>query len=143
MCHLTKLEISLPILLGWKEDTGLGLKDVLPSSLEDFCITDDFVGYYDMIWNEEKTADKVRRWLGNKAWKKSTPNMKRVGLRLWNSKGEEWGLKWREIVMNICETEGLECWYERQHGEQELDISTGRCEEVEYPRQYSSARSTK
>lgn len=114
LSHLTKLEIALPILLRWDGD-GLGLEDVLPSSLEELCLTDDCIHYYKMIWDEERTIEEVRRWLENKAWKKCTPNLKRFGLRLCHATIEEWDLQSRNTLMDICRREGLDSWYEKLH----------------------------
>lgn len=124
LSRLTKLEISLPVLLGWAQDTGLGLEDVLPHTLEDFCIRDDFLETWGMIWEPENTTAKIRGWLETKAWEKSTPNIKRFGLRILNSDAE-WHLQARNTVVEICEAEGLQCWYEKLHADLVPDEVTG------------------
>jgi hypothetical protein len=134
LSHLTKLEISLPLLLNWTADSDLSLKDVLPSGLEELCFRDDCVGW-SMEWNEERTVEEVQRWVENKAWKKCTPVMRRVGLRLCDSTGQEWAPKWRKKLINICEKEDLEFWFEKRHHDLE-QTAEGTYERVDNPLRY-------
>ena len=59
LSRLTKLEITLPVLLSWEGDTGLGLKDVLPFTLEDMCIRDEYISY---TGNVSTRNEKSRRF---------------------------------------------------------------------------------
>ena len=117
--HLTKLEIALPILIDWSGESGLSLEDVLPSALKALCLRDDCLNYHRMIWTEAPTIEVVRRWLENRAWKKHTPSMKRFGLRLVHSRPDEWVMQARNALEYICESEGLEFWFEKQHPDYE------------------------
>ncbi|KAJ4299693.1 hypothetical protein N0V90_004939 [Kalmusia sp. IMI 367209] len=114
LSHLTKLEVALPILLGWRGDAGLGLEDVLPSSLEELCLRDDSIYFEEMIWDGETTIKAVRRWLENEVWKKCTPNLKRIVLKLVRSMEKEWVGESRNALMDICVREGLKFWSEKE-----------------------------
>jgi hypothetical protein len=82
LSRLTKLEIALPVLLSWEGDTSLVLKDVLPFSLEDMCIRDDCISHTGNVFDEKRTTEEIQCWIGSKVWRKCTPNLKCVGLRL-------------------------------------------------------------
>jgi hypothetical protein len=122
LSHLTKLEISLPVLLSWEGDTGLKLKDVLPSSLEDICIRDDCISHTGNVFDEERMIEEVQGWIGSRAWRKHTPNLKCVGLRLCASTGDDWSKESRKVIMDICEQEELEFWFVKLDLDQEYDV---------------------
>ncbi|KAF9694591.1 hypothetical protein EKO04_007318 [Ascochyta lentis] len=123
LSRLTKLEIALPVLFGWEGNTGLGLKDVLPLSLEDLCIRDDCISHTGNVFHEERTIEELQCWIGNKAWRKYTPNLKCVGLRLCTSIGDDWSKESRKNIMDICEQEGLGFWFVKLDPDQEYDAA--------------------
>jgi hypothetical protein len=134
--HLTTLEISLPVLLSWEGDTGLGLKDVLPFSLEDMCIRDDCISHTGNVFDEERTIEEVRCWIGSKVWRKCTPNLKCVGLRLCASIGDDWSKESRNTIMGICEQEGLEFWFIKLDPDQEYDAVKDIWSDADNPLRY-------
>jgi len=136
LSRLTKLEIALPVLLGWEGDTGLGLKDVLPFSLEDICIRDDCVSHTGNVFCEKRTIEEVQCWIGSKKWRTSTPNLKYVGLRLCTSIADDWGKESRRTVMDICTQEGLEFWYVKSDPDQEYDAAKDIWYDADNPLRY-------
>lgn len=50
LSRLTRLEIALPLLLGWRDTARLRLVDALPGSLEEFCLRDDCTDYVHNMW---------------------------------------------------------------------------------------------
>jgi hypothetical protein len=136
LSRLTKLEIALPLLLSWEGDTGLGLKDVLPPNLEDMCIRDDCISHTGNVFCEERTIKEVQCWIGSKVWRKCTPNLKRVGLRLCTSTGDDWSKESRKTIMDICEQEGLEFWFVKLDPDQEYDATKGTWYDADNPLQY-------
>lgn len=135
MPSLTKLEMSLPILLDWRG--GSYLKDTLPPNLEELCLGDEFIHYSGMFWDEEMTVKEVRRWL--KASKSCTPHIKKFGLRLSHSQMDEWGAQPRNALMNMCDRKGLEFWFEKSSPDYEL--SNGRYEKTDNSLRYPLPRS--
>ncbi|KAJ8118850.1 hypothetical protein OPT61_g236 [Boeremia exigua] len=136
LSRLAKLEIALPVLLGWNGDTGLSLNDGLPSSLRDMCIRDDCVSHAGNVFDEERTVEELRYWIGNKAWRKSTPNLRSFGLRLCASIGDDWGMKSRNLIMDMCEQEGLEFWFIKSDPDQEYDEDKDVWYDADNPLQY-------
>ena len=136
LSRLTKLEIALPVLLSWEGDTGLGLKDVLPFSLEDMCIRDDCISHTGNVFCEERTIEEVQCWIGNKVWRKCTPNLKCVGLRLCTSIGDDWSKESRKTTMDICEQEGLEFWFVKLDPDQEYDAAKDIWYDADNPLRY-------
>jgi hypothetical protein len=112
--HLTKLEISLAILLGWKDTAGLRLAVALPANLKELCLRDDDIEREKMMWWEEQTIEEVRHWMGLKAKGISTPHVRRFGYRMCSALYQQWERGDLGELMDICESEGLECWYERE-----------------------------
>jgi hypothetical protein len=125
LSHLTKLEIALPILLNWRGDGGMKLKDVLPYTLEDFCIRDDFVDSDGNAFDEFQTVEEIQNWIGSKVWQRCTPNLKRVGLRLDQSVDLHWLKEPRNKIRNICEMEMLDFWFAKQEPDLEFDEVEG------------------
>jgi hypothetical protein len=134
--HLTKLEIALPVLLSWEGDTGLGLKDVLPFSLEDICIRDDCISHTGNVFDEERIIEEVQCWIGSKAWRKCTPNLKCVGLRLCASIGDDWSKESRKTIREVCEQEGLEFWFVKLDPDQEYDTAKDIWYDADNPLRY-------
>jgi hypothetical protein len=136
LSRLTKLEISLPVLLSWEGDTGLGLKDVLPFSLEDMCIRDDCISHTGNVFEEERTIEEVHCWIGSRMWRKYTPNLKCVGLRLCASTGDDWSKESRKAIMDICEQEELEFWFVKLDPDQEYDVVNDIWYDADNPLRY-------
>jgi hypothetical protein len=136
LSRLTKLEIALPILLSWEGDTGLGLKDVLPSSLEDMCIRDDCISHEGNVFYEERTTEEVQCWIGSKVWRRCTPNLKCVGLRLSTSTGDDWSKESRKTIMNVCEQENLKFWFVKLDPDQEYDAAKDIWYDADNPLRY-------
>jgi hypothetical protein len=110
--HLTKLEIPLAILLGWKDTAGLRLAAALPANLEELCLRDDSIQCKGMMWWEERTIEEIRHWMGLKAKGISTPHVRRFGYRMCSDLWQHWDQRDLRALMHICESEELECWYE-------------------------------
>jgi hypothetical protein len=114
LSRLTKLEITLPLLLGWRDTAGLRLVDALPGGLEDFCMRDDCTDYVHNMWQGEITIEEVRHWMEQRSKRNCTPNLKKFGFRVNNLESEQWTNLHHRMLRDICLAEGLQFWSTRQ-----------------------------
>jgi hypothetical protein len=139
LTHLTKLELPLAILLGWKDAAGVRLANVLPPDLVELCLRDDAIDCIEMMWWEERTIEEVRHWMALKVEGTSTPRLKRFGYRMCRLLWQQWRLEDLKTLLSICESGGVEAWYERafsvevDHPDTYVDY-TSNCRERGYGR---------
>lgn len=65
--HLTRLSVSLPVLLGWHVKCSVKLADVLPASIRSLTITNEmfFWWHYEwdgVDWDKKRSENAIPRW---------------------------------------------------------------------------------
>ncbi|KAH0545403.1 hypothetical protein FGG08_000544 [Glutinoglossum americanum] len=111
LASLEKLEIPLPILLGWDPSKGRTLREVLPTGIRELCLRDDLIDNNDYRWtpwgpfvpgsnagssfretcNADPVLDQLRGYFGNRENRPATRSvcLKHRQGRLWPSGAQD------------------------------------------------------